>query len=47
MGWLLGGIPRCWPVGIWGWLSSGDSTELSASTPFASPLDGSGAFKQA
>lgn len=44
---LLGGIPRGWPGGTWAWLSSGDSTELSASTPFASPLEGSGAFKQA
>lgn len=43
---LLGGIPRCWLDGIWAWLSSGDSTALS-STPFASPLEGSGAFRQA
>jgi hypothetical protein len=44
MGLLLGGM-RGWGA-TWGWLSSGDSTELS-STPFASPLEGSGAFKQA
>jgi hypothetical protein len=43
---LLGGIPRGWPGGTWAWLSSGDSTVLS-STPLASPLEGSGAFKQA
>jgi hypothetical protein len=44
---LLGGMPRGWPVGTWAWLSSGDSTELSASTPLASPLEGSGALRQA
>jgi hypothetical protein len=46
MAWLLGGIPRGWPGGTWAWLSSGDST-VSLSTPFASPLDGSGALRQA
>ena len=43
---LLLGTPRGWPGGICAWLSSGESTWLS-STPFASPLEGSGAFKQA
>ena len=45
MAWLLGGM-RGWPGGTWAWLSSGDST-VSLSTPFASPLEGSGAFRQA
>lgn len=43
--WLLG-TPRGWPGGICAWLSSGESTWLS-STPLASPLEGSGAFRQA
>lgn len=43
---LLLGTPRGWPGGICAWLSSGESTWLS-STPLASPLDGSGALRQA
>jgi hypothetical protein len=47
-----GGIPalpgmRGWPEGTCAWLSSGESTGLSPSTPFASPDAGSGAFRQA
>ena len=47
-----GGMPalpgmRGWPEGTCAWLSSGESTGLSPSTPFASPDAGSGAFRQA
>lgn len=43
----LPGIPRGWPAGTWAWLSSGESTGLLSSTPFALSPAGSGAFRQA
>jgi hypothetical protein len=41
------GIPWDRLAATWAWLSSGESTGLLSSTPFASPLAGSGAFRQA